>query len=146
LRPHLSAAVPASVPPTSRIISVTVPSAPASARSTVKLFWMSMMMKARMLKSKESTTQPRNTAQNARHWSRETWRYQGRAADESSTTPGTADAAGVLTSRDSSCASEVCRTAVHRGVRVARLRREITRKRGSVESRYSASCPPLETT
>ena len=67
LRPHLSAAVPAIVPPTSRIMSVTVPSAPASARSTVKLFWMSMMMNARMLKSKESTIQPRNTAQKARH-------------------------------------------------------------------------------
>ena len=99
------------VPPTSRIMSVTVPSAPASARSTVKLFWMSMMMNARMLKSKESTTQPRNTAQKARHWSRETCRYQGRAMDGSSTTPGTADAALVLTPRDSSCAGEVCRTA-----------------------------------
>ena len=67
LRPHLSAIVPATVPPTSRMTSVTVPSAPASARSTVKLCWMSMMMKVRMLKSNESTIHPRNTAQNARH-------------------------------------------------------------------------------
>ena len=67
LRPHLSAAVPAIVPPTSRIMSVTVPSAPASARSIVKLFWMSTTMNARMLKSNESTIQPRNTAQKARH-------------------------------------------------------------------------------
>ena len=86
LRPHLSAAVPASVPPTSRMISVTVPSAPASARSTVKLCWMSMMMKARMLKSKESTIQPRNTAQNARHWSRVTCRYHGRVSGASAST------------------------------------------------------------
>ena len=67
LRPHLSAAVPAIVPPTSRITSVTVPSAPASALSTVKLFWMSRTMNVRMLKSNESTIHPRNTAQNARH-------------------------------------------------------------------------------
>ena len=67
LRPYLSAIVPAIVPPTSRIISVTVPSTPASALSTVKLCWMSMTMKARMLKSKESTIQPSITAQNARH-------------------------------------------------------------------------------
>ena len=38
LRPHLSAAVPAATPPISRAKSVTVPSAPASVRSTVKLF------------------------------------------------------------------------------------------------------------
>ena len=37
LRPHRSAAVPAAAPPTSRNINVTVPSAPASALSTVKL-------------------------------------------------------------------------------------------------------------
>jgi hypothetical protein len=49
------------------MISVTVPSAPASALSTVKLSRMSMTMNARMLKSNESTTQPRNTAQKARH-------------------------------------------------------------------------------
>jgi hypothetical protein len=67
LRPYLSAIVPAMVPPRSRITSVTVPSAPASARSTVKLCWMSMMMNARMLKSNESTIHPRNTAQKARH-------------------------------------------------------------------------------
>ena len=51
LRPYLSASVPAAAPPTSRMISVTVPSAPASARSTVKLFWMSIRMKVMMLKS-----------------------------------------------------------------------------------------------
>ena len=79
LRPQRSAAVPAIVPPTSRIISVTVPSRPASARSTVKLCWMSMMMKARMLKSNESTIQPRKTAQNARHCSRVTCRYHGKS-------------------------------------------------------------------
>ena len=88
LRPHLSAAVPAIVPPTSRIISVTVPSAPASARSTVKLCWMSMTMNARMLKSKESTIQPRNTAQKARHWSRVTCRYHGRALVRVADDPG----------------------------------------------------------
>ena len=37
LRPHRSAAVPAAAPPTRRNINVTVPSAPASALSTVKL-------------------------------------------------------------------------------------------------------------
>ena len=37
LRPHRSAAVPAAAPPISRNINVTVPSAPASALSTVKL-------------------------------------------------------------------------------------------------------------
>ncbi len=37
LRPYLSAIVPATAPPTRRMMSVTVPSAPASARSTVKL-------------------------------------------------------------------------------------------------------------
>ena len=36
-RPQRSAAVPAAVPPTSRNMSVTVPSAPASALSTAKL-------------------------------------------------------------------------------------------------------------
>src|SRR5687767_3847074 len=80
LRPHLSAAVPANVPPASRMNSVTVPSAPASALSTVKLFWMSMTMNVRMLKSNESTTQPRKTAQKARHWSRLTCRYHGPSA------------------------------------------------------------------
>jgi hypothetical protein len=50
-RPQRSAAVPASAPPTNLMISVTVPSAPASARSTVKLFWMSIRMKVRMVKS-----------------------------------------------------------------------------------------------
>jgi hypothetical protein len=34
-RPHRSAAVPARTPPIKRVNSVTVPSAPASARSTV---------------------------------------------------------------------------------------------------------------
>jgi hypothetical protein len=63
----LSAAVPAIVPPMSRIISVTVPSAPASALLMSKLCRMSMTMNVRMLKSKESTTHPRKTAQNARH-------------------------------------------------------------------------------
>jgi hypothetical protein len=67
LRPYLSARVPEATPPTSRIISVTVPSAPASARSTVKLCWMSMRMNVEMVKSNASTTQPRKTAQNARH-------------------------------------------------------------------------------
>src|SRR5262245_13771080 len=76
-RPHLSASAPARVPPTRRIINVTVPSRPARARSTEKLFSISMRMKVRMLKSNASTIQPRNTAQNARHWSPETWRYQG---------------------------------------------------------------------
>ena len=37
LRPHLSAAVPATTPPTSRIRSVTVASRPASRLLTVKL-------------------------------------------------------------------------------------------------------------
>ena len=38
LRPHRSAAVPASAPPTSRIISVTVPRIPARKLSTVNVF------------------------------------------------------------------------------------------------------------
>src|SRR5215510_4253144 len=77
LRPHLSASAPARVPPTRRMTNVTVPRRPASARSTEKLFSISMRMKVRMLKSNASTIQPRNTAQNARHWSLETWRNQG---------------------------------------------------------------------
>ena len=75
-RPYLSASVPQTAAPESRVISVTLPSAPASARSTVKLFWMSIRMKASMLKSKASTTHPRNTAQNVRHCSRLTCAYQ----------------------------------------------------------------------
>src|SRR5579862_2723229 len=67
LRPYLSATDPEATPPTSRMMSVTVPSAPASARSTVKLFWMSMRMKVEMVKSNASTIHPRKTAQNARH-------------------------------------------------------------------------------
>ena len=102
-RPHLSAAVPAMVPPMSRIMSVTVPSNPARARSTVKLCWMSMMMNARMLKSNESTTQPRKTAQNARHCSRVTCRYQGSSETMSRSSPRRPTSSGVLTCRDSSC-------------------------------------------
>src|SRR5262245_8097554 len=78
-RPHRSAAVPARAPPTNLMKSVTVPSAPASARSIVKLFWMSIRMKVRMVKSKPSSAQPRNVAQKARHCMAFTCRYQGPA-------------------------------------------------------------------
>ncbi len=67
LRPYLSASVPDATPPTSRITSVTVPSAPADARLTPKLFWMSIRMKVEIVKSNASTIHPRNTAQKARH-------------------------------------------------------------------------------
>ena len=59
LRPQRSAAVPAPMPPATRKISVIVPSAPASALSTVKLRWMSTRRNVRMVKSKPSSTQPR---------------------------------------------------------------------------------------
>jgi len=49
LRPNRSADAPAATPPMSRMTSVTVASAPASALSTVKLFWISSRMIARML-------------------------------------------------------------------------------------------------
>src|SRR6185436_6010883 len=48
---------------------------------------MSMTMKVRMLKSNESTIQPRKTAQNARHWAPVTWRNHGPSAADAST-PG----------------------------------------------------------
>src|SRR6266852_1181089 len=80
-RPYLSASDPATAAPESRMISVTLASAPASAPPTVKLFWMSIRRKASMLKSKASTTHPRNTPQNARHCSRLTCAYQGIAED-----------------------------------------------------------------
>ena len=59
LRPHRSAAVPAPMPPATRKISVIVPSAPASALSTVKLRWMSTRRNVRMVKSNPSRTHPR---------------------------------------------------------------------------------------
>ena len=59
LRPQRSAAVPAPMPPATRKISVMVPSAPASALSTVKLRWMSTSRNVRMVKSKPSSTHPR---------------------------------------------------------------------------------------
>ena len=65
-RPHRSAAVRQRAAD-ERITSVTVPSAPASARSTVKLFWMSIRTKVRIVKSNPSSTQPRKVAQKARH-------------------------------------------------------------------------------
>src|SRR5262245_18928299 len=70
LRPQRSAIVPATTPPTRRITSVTVPSAPASTASTANVFWMSMRMNVRTVKSKPSNIHPRNVAANARHWSR----------------------------------------------------------------------------
>ena len=66
LRPHRSAAVPATAPPTRRNINVTVPSAPASALSTVKLRWISASTNVRIVKSKPSSIQPKNAAENAR--------------------------------------------------------------------------------
>src|SRR5216684_1982351 len=101
-RPYLSASVPATEAPESRMMSVTLPSAPASARSTVKLFWMSIRMKASMLKSNASTTQPRNTAQNARHCSGEIWRYQG---DVSCTSLALKPTGGLTTASSASVSS-----------------------------------------
>ncbi len=49
LRPMRSAIVPAAAPPTRRNMSVTVPSAPASVLSMVKLRWMSTRTNVRMV-------------------------------------------------------------------------------------------------
>src|SRR5579872_4346014 len=76
LRPQRSAAVPAPMPPATRKISVMVPSAPASALSTVKLRWMSTSRNVRMVKSKPSSTQPRKQPANAFHCAAVTSLYQ----------------------------------------------------------------------
>ena len=76
-RPHRSAIMPAPSPPTSRKNRVTVPSAPASAASTVKLFWMSIRMNVMMAKSNPPRVQPRKVARNARHCWPSTCRYHG---------------------------------------------------------------------
>ena len=77
LRPQRSAAIPAPRPPTSRNINVTVPRAPARARSTAKLFWMSIRMNVMIVKSNPSSSQPKKVARNAFHCSPSIWRYQG---------------------------------------------------------------------
>src|SRR5262245_54156868 len=100
LRPQRSAAAPASAPPSSRKSSVTVPSAPASAASTVKLFWMSIRMKVRIVKSKPSRTQPRNAAQNAFHCLRSSCRYQGLGSNGS---PGSVGGPAGLTRNSARC-------------------------------------------
>ena len=79
-RPHRSAAVPAATPPTRRVIIVTVPRAPASALSTVKLSWMSIRTNMRRVKSNPSRTHPQNAALNAFHCSLLTCRYHGPVA------------------------------------------------------------------
>jgi hypothetical protein len=67
LRPHLSAALPAITPPTSRMISVIVPSAPASTASIENAFSMSTRMNVMAEKSKPSNIHPMNVPAKARH-------------------------------------------------------------------------------
>jgi hypothetical protein len=81
-RPHRSAAVPAPIPPSTRNISVTVPSNPASAALIEKLCWMLTSTNVRIVKSNASSTHAKKVARNAFHCSRDTWRYHGTATDD----------------------------------------------------------------
>src|SRR6185503_2083398 len=77
LRPYLSASVPAPMPPIIRKNSVTVASAPASARLISKLRRMSVRTKVMIVKSKASSVQAANVVRNVFHSWRETSLYQG---------------------------------------------------------------------
>ena len=66
------------MPPTMRKSSVTVASAPASARLTSKLRWMSMRTKVMIVKSKASSVHAANVVRKVFHsWRLTSW-YHGR--------------------------------------------------------------------